>query len=61
MTSYFLMYRRTARLPIKGEILSKSILLDRVITLVHKLPIFRENARIAIKRAQEKMRQDYPV
>jgi len=55
------MYRRTARLPIKGEILSKSILLDRVITLVHKLPIFRENARIAIKRAQEKMRQDYPV
>ena len=61
MTPYFLIYGRIARLPIKGEILSKSILLDRVITLVHKLPIFRENARIAIKRAQEKMRQDYPV
>src|SRR6266542_3449033 len=61
MTSYFLMYSRTARLPIEGEVLSRSILLDRVITLVYKLPIFRESVRTAIKRAQEKMRQDYPV
>ncbi len=61
MTSYFLMYGRIARLPIKGEVFSRNTLLDRVITLVHKLPIFRESARIAIKRAQEKMRQDYPV
>src|SRR6266542_1747939 len=37
------------------------ILLDRVITMVHKLPIFRKSARISIKRAQEKMRQDYSV
>jgi len=51
ITPYFLMYDKTARLPIKGEVLSKSTLLDRVITLIHKLPIFRENARIAIKRA----------
>ena len=42
MTPYFLMYGRTARLPIEGEVLSKSILLNRVIILVHKLPIFRE-------------------
>ncbi len=61
MTSYFLMYGRTARLPIKGEVLSKCTLLDRVITLVHKLPIFRKSTRIVIKRAQEKMRQNYPV
>jgi|SRR6266540_4060695 len=61
MTSYFLMYGRIARLPIKEEVLSKSTLLDRVITLVHKLPIFRESIRIVIKRTQEKMRQDYSV
>ncbi len=61
MTPYFLMYGRTARLPLKEEVLSRNTLLDRVITMVHKLPIFRESARIAIKRAQEKMRQEYPV
>ena len=56
MTPYFLMYDQTARLPIKEKVLSKSTLLDRVITLVHKLLIFRKSAKIAIKRAQEKMR-----
>src|SRR6266540_4407632 len=61
ITPYFLMYGRIARLPLEEEVLSRNTLLDRVITMVHKLPIFRENARIAIKRAQEKMRQDYPV
>ncbi len=59
--SYFLIYGRITRLPIKGEILKKSTLLDRVIILVHKLPIFRESAWIAIKRAQKKIKQDYPV
>src|SRR6266542_1154846 len=57
MTPYFLMYGRIARLPIEGEVLSRSTLLDRVITLMHKLPIFRENARIAIKKVQEKIIQ----
>jgi len=56
MTPYFLMYGQTARLPMKRKVLSKSTLLDRVITLMHKLPIFRESIRIAIKRTQEKMR-----
>src|SRR6266508_6643806 len=59
MTPYFLMYGRTARLPLKGEILSRNTLLDRVIMMIHKLPIFRESARLAIKKAQEKMRQEY--
>ncbi len=45
------MYNKIARLPIKGKMLNKSILLDRVITLVYKLLLFRESARIAIKRA----------
>ncbi len=61
MTPYFLMYGRTARLLLEEEVLSRTTLLNRVITMVHKLPIFRESARIAIKRAQEKMRQDYSV
>jgi len=61
ITLYFLMYGRTARLPIKGEVLSKSTLLDRVIILIYKLPLFRESVRITIKRVQEKMRQDYLI
>src|SRR6266498_5657614 len=61
MTLYFLMYGRTARLPLDEEILSRNTLLDRVIIMVHKLSIFRESARIAIKRAQKKMRQDYSI
>ena len=61
MTPYFLMYDQTARLSIEGEVLSRNTLLNRVITLVHKLSIFRKSAKIAIKRAQEKMRQDYPM
>ncbi|SRR6266498_3960261 len=56
MTLYFLMYSRIVKLSIEGEVLSKDTLLNRVITLVYKLPIFRENAKIAIKRTQEKMR-----
>ncbi len=51
MTPYFLMYSRTARLLIEGEALNKNTLLDRVIILIYKLPIFRKSTRIAIKRA----------
>ncbi len=61
MTPYFLIYDRTARLPIEEKVLNKSMLLDRVITLIYKLPLFRENAKIAIKKAQKKMRQDYLI
>ncbi len=51
MILYFLIYGRIARLPIEEEMLNKSILLDRVIILIYKLPLFRESVRIAIKRA----------
>ena len=61
MILYFLIYGRIARLPIEEEMLNKSILLDRVIILIYKLPLFRESVRIAIKRAQEKIKQDYLV
>ena len=61
MTSYFLIYGRIVRLPIEGKVCSRSTLLDRVIILVHKLLLFRESARIAIKRVQEKMRQNYLI
>ncbi len=50
ITPYFLMYGRTARLPIEGEVLSRSTLLDRVITLVYKLPIFRESTKKEFRR-----------
>src|SRR6266542_1542588 len=56
ITSYFLIYSRTVRLLIEGEVLSRNMLLDRVITLIYKLLLFRKNVRIAIKRVQEKMR-----
>ncbi len=50
------MYGKTAKLPIEREVLSKNILLDRVITLIYKLLLFRESAKIAIKRVQEKIK-----
>ena len=56
MTLYFLIYGRIAKLLIEEKVLSRSTLFKRVITLIYKLPIFRENARIAIKRVQEKIR-----
>ncbi len=51
MTPYFLIYGRTARLSIEGEVLSKSIMLDRIITLIHKLLLFRKSTKVAIKKA----------
>jgi len=55
------MYKRIVRLPIEREVFNKSILLDKIIILVYKLLLFKKNAKIAIKRAQEKMRQDYSM
>ncbi len=54
MISYFLIYDRIVRLPIKEEVLNKSILLDRVITLIYKVLIFRESAKITIRKIQKK-------
>ena len=56
MTPYFLIYSQIARLPMEGKGCSKSTLLNRVITLIYKLPLFRKNARIVIKKVQKKIR-----
>jgi len=53
------MYGRIAKLSIKREVLKKNILLNRVVILIYKLLLFKENARIAIKKTQKKIRQDY--
>ncbi len=49
MISYFLIYNKITRLSIEGEALSRIILLDKIIILLHKVLIFRENTKIAIR------------
>jgi len=61
MTLYFLIYGKIARLLIEREIFNKNTLLNKVITLIYKLLLFRENARIVIKKVQKKIRQDYSM
>ncbi len=50
MILYFLIYGKTTRLSIEEELLKSIILLDRIVTLIHKLLLFKESARIIIKR-----------
>ncbi len=50
LTSYYLMFGRNPGLPIKEVTLSKMIILDRVIELIYKVPIFRESAKVTINR-----------
>ena len=47
---YYLIFGRDLKLPIKKVILSEKTILDRIIELIHKIPIFRENTKIAINR-----------
>ncbi len=61
LTPYYLMFRRDLKLPIKKVILSENSILDRVIELIHKVPMIRESAKVAIKRAQQRMRCNYSV
>ena len=50
MILYFLIYDRTTRLPIEKELLKLNILLNKVVILIHRLSLFRESARIIIKK-----------
>ncbi len=50
MTLYYLIFGRDLKLLIKKIALSKKTILDKVIKLIHKVPIFRENVKIAINR-----------
>jgi len=61
MILYYLIFRRNLKLPIKEAILSKKIMLDRVIELIHKVLIFRENAKVAINRVQQNIKANYQV
>ena len=61
MTPYYLMFGRDPKLPIKEVTLLENTILDRMIELIHKVPIFRESAKVAIKRAQKKMKESYQV
>ena len=51
MTSYYLMFERDPKLLIKEVKLSKTNILDQVIKLIHKVPIFRKSVKAAINRA----------
>ncbi len=50
MTLYYLIFERDPKLPIKEVTLSENSILDRVIELIHKVPIFRESIKVAINR-----------
>ncbi len=56
MILYFLIYSKITKLFIKEKLLKSNILLDKIIILIHKILLFWENIKIAIKRAQKKMK-----
>ena len=47
---YYLIFERNPKLPIKEIILSNKTILNKVIELIHKVPIFRKNAKVAINK-----------
>ncbi len=51
MISYYLMFRRDLKLSIKKATLSKEIVLVRVIELIYKVSIIKENVKIVINKA----------
>ena len=61
LTLYYLMFRRDPKLLIKEVTPTERSLFDRVIELIHQVLMIRESAKIAIKRAQQRMKHDYPV
>ena len=50
MTLYYLIFRKDPELLIKKVMLSKTNILDQVIKLIYKIPIFRESAKVAISK-----------
>jgi len=47
---YYLIFGRNPKLPIKKAMLSNKTVLDRIIKLIHKVPIFKESVKVAINR-----------
>src|SRR6266542_7114861 len=58
---YYLMFGRDLKLPIKEIMPTEKSILNRVIELIHQVPMIRESAKVAIKKIQQKMKRDYPV
>src|SRR6266508_5575447 len=61
LISYYLMFGKDLKLPIKEVKLTEKSILDRVIELIHQVPMIRESVKVAIKRAQQRMKNDYFV
>jgi len=51
ITPYYLIFEKDLKLPIKETTLIKMTILKRVIELIHKVPIFKKSAKVAINRA----------
>ena len=51
LTSYYLMFGRDLKLPIKEVTLTEKSIFDRIIELIHKVLMIRESAKVTIKRA----------
>ncbi len=50
MILYYLIYKRDLRLPIRETELSKKTILDQVITMIHKIPLFKKSVKTTINR-----------
>src|SRR6266498_6056336 len=61
LTPYYLIFGKDLKLPIKEVRLTEKSILDRVIKLIHQVPMIRESAKVIIKRAQQRMKHDYSV
>ena len=55
------MFGRDPKLPIKEVMSIEKSILNRVIELIHQVSMIRESAKVAIKRAQQRMKHDYSV
>jgi len=51
ITPYYLIFEKDLKLRIKETTLIKMTILKRVIELIHKVPIFKKSAKVAINRA----------
>ncbi len=61
ITLYYLIFERNLKLPIKEITLSRNTILNRVIELIYKVPIFRESVKVAINRTQQKINANYQM
>src|SRR6266542_5358004 len=61
LTLYYLMFGRDLKLLIKEVMSTEKSILDKGIELIYQVPMIRESAKVTIKRAQQRMKHDYPV